>query len=170
MTARSAFRIIIGPRSSTGLSGDSRMTLHSYTMASFSRGFQRLAYKSDYVCIRCRHFSISQSMRSGHNRWSKIKHDKGSADAIKNKQRSEFSKEITLWSKCMIFGPVTLLVLILISTCSRRSRSDKQSTTRNTTRECKERYMMQYNPLLCAEKARAYTRQPASPKQVWRQL
>ncbi|KKY25444.1 hypothetical protein UCRPC4_g01708 [Phaeomoniella chlamydospora] len=33
---------------------------------------------------------------SGHNRWSKIKHDKGANDAAKSKERSIISKDITL--------------------------------------------------------------------------
>lgn len=40
---------------------------------------------------------------SGHNRWSKIKHEKGAADAKKNAQRSTFSKHLTLYSR--LYGP-----------------------------------------------------------------
>lgn len=42
-------------------------------------------------------------LRSGHNRWSKIKHEKGAADAKKNAQRSTFAKNLTLYSK--LYGP-----------------------------------------------------------------
>ena len=44
-------------------------------------------------------FSTTATVQSGHNRWSKIKHDKGAADMKKNVLRSQYSKEITLASK-----------------------------------------------------------------------
>jgi YebC/PmpR family DNA-binding regulatory protein len=50
-----------------------------------------------------RAFSVSAAQPSGHNRWSKIKHDKGKADAYKNRQRSIFAQEIATASK--LFGP-----------------------------------------------------------------
>lgn len=51
----------------------------------------------------CRAFSTTTTNLSGHNRWSKIKHDKGKADAHKNRQRSIFAQEIATASK--LFGP-----------------------------------------------------------------
>ena len=53
------------------------------------------------VCQRCliRSFSTTSPLLSGHSRWSKIKHDKGKADAIKNRQRSQFAREIASASK-----------------------------------------------------------------------
>lgn len=51
----------------------------------------------------CRAFSATTIPLSGHNRWSKIKHDKGKADALKNRQRSIFAQEIATASK--LFGP-----------------------------------------------------------------
>ncbi|KAK4968174.1 hypothetical protein LTR66_007331 [Elasticomyces elasticus] len=67
-----------------------------------------------YICPCCRHarvrpvhryskFSSSAQDQSGHSRWSKIKHDKGTNDAAKNKQRSTFAQEITTASR--LFGP-----------------------------------------------------------------
>jgi YebC/PmpR family DNA-binding regulatory protein len=50
-----------------------------------------------------RAFSAATTHLSGHNRWSKIKHDKGKADAYKNRQRSIFAQEIATASK--LFGP-----------------------------------------------------------------
>lgn len=50
-----------------------------------------------------RAFSATTAHLSGHNRWSKIKHDKGKADAYKNRQRSIFAQEIATASK--LFGP-----------------------------------------------------------------
>ena len=53
--------------------------------------------------ITFRAFSATTIPLSGHNRWSKIKHDKGKADALKNRQRSIFAQEIATASK--LFGP-----------------------------------------------------------------
>jgi YebC/PmpR family DNA-binding regulatory protein len=55
------------------------------------------------VDTQYRAFSASAVQLSGHNRWSKIKHDKGKADAYKNRQRSIFAQEIATASK--LFGP-----------------------------------------------------------------
>ncbi|KAM0713392.1 hypothetical protein Q7P37_010354 [Cladosporium fusiforme] len=52
-----------------------------------------------------RPFTTTPIPPSGHNRWSKIKHDKGKADAHKNRQRSIFAQEIATASK--LFGPET---------------------------------------------------------------
>lgn len=49
-----------------------------------------------------RFLSTTPTLLSGHNRWSKIKHDKGKADAHKNRQRSIFAQEIATASK--LFG------------------------------------------------------------------
>lgn len=70
-------------------------------MAAFSRGLRSLTsvQTSDYVCARCLQFSTYSGLRSGHNRWSKIKHDKASVDAKKNRQRSIFSNELATISK-----------------------------------------------------------------------
>ncbi|CAD6501705.1 BgTH12-01955 [Blumeria graminis f. sp. triticale] len=48
-------------------------------------------------------FSTGLSLRSGHNRWSKIKHDKGAADAKKNRLRSSLAHELALASR--LYGP-----------------------------------------------------------------
>ncbi|KAI1134919.1 YebC-like protein [Hypoxylon sp. FL0543] len=56
------------------------------------------------ICVQCRRsFTSSSVLRSGHNRWSKIRHEKGAADAKKNAQRSIFAKNLTLYSK--LYGP-----------------------------------------------------------------
>jgi YebC/PmpR family DNA-binding regulatory protein len=47
----------------------------------------------------CRSFGSSQTLRSGHNRWSKIKHEKGAADKKKTASRSLFAKNLALYSK-----------------------------------------------------------------------
>ncbi|KAI6250751.1 hypothetical protein HI914_00459 [Erysiphe necator] len=48
-------------------------------------------------------FSTTSILTSGHNRWSKIKHEKGAADAKKNRVRSSIAGELTLASK--LYGP-----------------------------------------------------------------
>ncbi|KAI1477356.1 YebC-like protein [Daldinia eschscholtzii] len=56
------------------------------------------------ICAQCRRsFASSAVLNSGHNRWSKIRHEKGAADAKKNTQRSGFAKNLTLWSR--LYGP-----------------------------------------------------------------
>ncbi|KAK0251368.1 hypothetical protein LTS09_013478 [Friedmanniomyces endolithicus] len=52
---------------------------------------------------RLRPLHSTPAVASGHNRWSKIKHDKAKVDASKNRQRSIFAQEIALASK--LFGP-----------------------------------------------------------------
>ncbi|KAK5703224.1 hypothetical protein LTR97_004173 [Elasticomyces elasticus] len=58
-----------------------------------------------YTCRQCRLRALHTTtpLASGHNRWSKIKHDKAKVDATKNRQRSIFSQELALASK--LFGP-----------------------------------------------------------------
>ncbi|KUJ20062.1 YebC-like protein [Mollisia scopiformis] len=68
-------------------------------MAAFSRGLRSLGLRSESICPRCLQFSTSATAQSGHNRWSKIKHDKGNADAKKNAERSLFARDIALASK-----------------------------------------------------------------------
>jgi transcriptional/translational regulatory protein YebC/TACO1 len=70
-------------------------------MAAFSRGLRLFAPRGELTCSRCLQFSTTSIAQSGHNRWSKIKHDKGAVDAKKNVQRSALSKEIALVSKSM---------------------------------------------------------------------
>ncbi|PBP22812.1 hypothetical protein BUE80_DR006347 [Diplocarpon rosae] len=67
-------------------------------MATTSRGIHTLVPRRSLICLRCL-FSTSSSAQSGHNRWSKIKHDKGAVDAKKNVLRSALSREIILASK-----------------------------------------------------------------------
>ena len=67
-------------------------------------GLARL--RTPRVAAHCRNstcsrlFGASPAWNSGHNRWSKIKHDKGKADALKSKDRSALSKELYIASKC----------------------------------------------------------------------
>jgi hypothetical protein len=70
-------------------------------MPALSRGIRSFASRGprvESICSRCL-FSTTSTVQSGHNRWSKIKHDKGKADANKNAQRSILSHEIALASK-----------------------------------------------------------------------
>jgi hypothetical protein len=68
-------------------------------VVSFTRRLRTPTSRAEYICSRCAKFSNSNAVQSGHNRWSKIKHDKGAADMKKNAQRSQFSKDIYLASK-----------------------------------------------------------------------
>ena len=58
----------------------------------------RICHTYAIGCLRP--FSTCSTLSSGHNRWSKIKHDKGKADGVKNKQRSSLAKELAHTSKC----------------------------------------------------------------------
>ncbi|OAA52953.1 DUF28 domain containing protein [Niveomyces insectorum RCEF 264] len=52
------------------------------------------------ACAQCRRsLSASPAVASGHNRWSKIRHDKGAADAKKTALRSSFTKALTMYSQ-----------------------------------------------------------------------
>ncbi|KAI0879517.1 duf28 domain-containing protein [Hypoxylon argillaceum] len=52
------------------------------------------------VCAQCRRsLTASAVLSSGHNKWSKIKHDKAAADKKKNAQRSSYAKQLTMYSK-----------------------------------------------------------------------
>ncbi|KAG9239351.1 transcriptional regulator TACO1-like protein [Amylocarpus encephaloides] len=68
-------------------------------MASFSRGLRSFTSKSDLICSRCLQFSTTSAAQSGHNRWSKIKHDKMGADAKRSKSNGFLSEEIARASK-----------------------------------------------------------------------
>jgi hypothetical protein len=52
------------------------------------------------ICAQCRRSFVSTPViQSGHNKWSKIRHDKAANDAKKNAARTIFAKNITLYSK-----------------------------------------------------------------------
>ncbi|CAK7198855.1 hypothetical protein SEUCBS139899_001522 [Sporothrix eucalyptigena] len=53
-----------------------------------------------YACVQCRRtLSTSPAVASGHNRWSKIRHEKGAADLKKTALRTGFTKSLTLYSQ-----------------------------------------------------------------------
>jgi len=66
-----------------------------------SRGSSSLS-KAYSLSLR-RAFTSATTPQSGHSRWSKIKHDKGKADAQISRARSIFAQEIAQASK--LFGP-----------------------------------------------------------------
>lgn len=71
-------------------------------MASLARSLGPLTRpaKSSSICAQCRRaFVSSPGLLSGHNKWSKIRHDKAANDAKKNATRTVFAKNITLYSK-----------------------------------------------------------------------
>lgn len=59
-------------------------------------------------------FSTTSILTSGHNRWSKIKHEKGAADAKKNRVRSSIAGELTLASKCNYRVYISSFIYIFI--------------------------------------------------------
>lgn len=67
--------------------------------------FRRNLGPRSYICQRCqgRAITTTPALQSGHNRWSKIKHDKAKADAGKTKQRSMYAQEIATASR--LYGP-----------------------------------------------------------------
>ncbi|KAH8668300.1 transcriptional regulator TACO1-like protein [Xylariales sp. PMI_506] len=51
-------------------------------------------------CPQCfRSLSSAKPLFSGHNRWSKIRHEKGAADKKKTAERGMFAKNLTLYSR-----------------------------------------------------------------------
>ncbi|KAK1595315.1 transcriptional regulator-domain-containing protein [Colletotrichum navitas] len=74
-------------------SGSLRSIASSITAASRPRA-------QPAFCHQClRQLSTTAAAASGHNKWSKIKHRKGAADAQKNSMRSQHSKTIALYSR-----------------------------------------------------------------------
>ncbi|AEO57847.1 hypothetical protein MYCTH_2304543 [Thermothelomyces thermophilus ATCC 42464] len=60
--------------------------------------------KPSSICAQCRRaFVSSPILQAGHNKWSKIRHDKAANDMKKNAARTLFCKNITLYSK--LYGP-----------------------------------------------------------------
>ncbi|KAK4192020.1 transcriptional regulator TACO1-like protein [Podospora australis] len=71
-------------------------------MASLARAFTRPAITS--LCAQClRTFTTTSTLQSGHNKWSKIKHDKAAADAKKMVVRVHHSRQIAF--HCKLNGP-----------------------------------------------------------------
>ncbi|KAF6830199.1 DUF28 domain-containing protein [Colletotrichum plurivorum] len=79
-------------------------------MSSFSRSVRSIASRlavgipvprpQPTFCRQCfRPLSTTPAAQSGHNKWSKIKHKKGAADAQKNSMRSQHSRTIALYSR-----------------------------------------------------------------------
>ncbi len=69
-------------------------------MPRLSASMRRISSRSFPICAQCRRSFTSDLPRySGHNRWSKIRHEKGAADQKKNAQRSTFAQNLTLYSK-----------------------------------------------------------------------
>ncbi|KAK4106369.1 YebC-like protein [Parathielavia hyrcaniae] len=75
-------------------------------MPSIARSLAPLARtaKPSSICAQCRRAFVSGPvLQAGHNKWSKIRHDKAANDLKKNATRTVFSKNITLYSK--LYGP-----------------------------------------------------------------
>ncbi|PQE09458.1 duf28 domain-containing protein [Rutstroemia sp. NJR-2017a BVV2] len=72
-------------------------------MPPMSRSLRPFLPRAGSICPRCLQFSTTSIIASGHNRWSKIKHDKGAVDAKKTALRSVLAHEIAQASK--LYGP-----------------------------------------------------------------
>ncbi|KAL2017137.1 hypothetical protein VTK56DRAFT_2559 [Thermocarpiscus australiensis] len=74
-------------------------------MASLARAPAHLTRTAaPSLCTQCRRAFVSGPiLQAGHNKWSKIRHDKAANDAKKNAARTIFTKNIALYSK--LFGP-----------------------------------------------------------------
>ena len=84
-----------------------------------------------------RGFQTSAPRRSGHNRWSKIKHDKGKEDSLKSKARTLLSRDIYNASRCQSHSSSLCQFRLIIY--SWWARSQLQSTSRTCNQQCKER-------------------------------
>ena len=71
-------------------------------MASFARSVGLLARpRNGPACVQSRRsFHLMPSLQSGHNKWSKIRHEKAAADKKKGNARALIAKNIILYSKC----------------------------------------------------------------------
>ncbi|KAK3399272.1 transcriptional regulator-domain-containing protein [Sordaria brevicollis] len=59
---------------------------------------------SSSICAQCRRtFITSPALQSGHNKWSKIRHQKAAHDAKTSSARTYYAKNIILYSK--LYGP-----------------------------------------------------------------
>lgn len=98
-------------------------------MIAPSRSFLRFWRTVDSTsCPKCtRTFATTPATFSGHSRWSTIKHDKGKADAVKNKQRTIFSKDISNASKFHGPDPTTNNLLALAIANAKRAGFPKAS-------------------------------------------
>ncbi|KAK5664361.1 hypothetical protein OQA88_584 [Cercophora sp. LCS_1] len=77
------------------------MSLFTRTARPFSR---LVDSQCASICAQCRRsFASSSVLQSGHNKWSKIKHDKAANDNKMMKTRSHFAKLLILYSK--LYGP-----------------------------------------------------------------
>lgn len=115
-----------------------------FAMPAFSRGLRSFAPQACSVCPRCLCFSTSAVSQSGHNRWSKIKHDKGQVDAKKNAARSLFARDIALASKRKCVAFYFRRNAKHRYSLWRRSKHESQISNRTTNSE--ERYLMGYKP------------------------
>ncbi|KAL1838081.1 hypothetical protein VTJ49DRAFT_3073 [Mycothermus thermophilus] len=78
------------------------MTSLSRSLAPLIRA--RPATTSPSLCAQCRRsFGSSPVLPAGHNKWSKIRHDKAANDRKKAQTRNPLLKSLTLYSK--LYGP-----------------------------------------------------------------
>lgn len=106
--------------------------LFSLTMATALREMSLLLLRpssslSRTVCSQCRRtFATTAVAQSGHNKWSKIKHQKGKKDAMKGAERTQLVQSLTLYSKSQLLSSTRFCFKQLdltTSFCSVRARS-----------------------------------------------
>jgi hypothetical protein len=72
---------------------------HRMGISAFCRPTLHTWFSSPWRTRLRRGFRCAAVFQSGHNRWSKIKHDKGDNDAAKSKARSCLSQDIVTASR-----------------------------------------------------------------------
>ncbi|KAK3990236.1 transcriptional regulator TACO1-like protein [Cladorrhinum sp. PSN332] len=72
-------------------------------MASLTRPSSSFFKSTKSLCAQCRRTFVSTPMlTSGHNKWSKIRHEKAAADIKKGRERNILAKNIVF--QCRVFG------------------------------------------------------------------
>ncbi|MCJ1296822.1 hypothetical protein MMC34_008390 [Xylographa carneopallida] len=87
----------------------------------------RRSYSYCYAQASLRRISTSASLLSGHNRWSKIKHDKAKVDGAKTRQRSNIAKDLTSASKAAGADPTSNTRLAVLIASAKKAGFPKAS-------------------------------------------
>lgn len=83
--------------------------------------------RSRGLCSRCcRTFATTPFVQSGHNKWSKIKHDKGKKDHAKTVLRTQHVQAITLYSRLYGADPKTNTNLAHAISLAKKSSMPKE--------------------------------------------
>ncbi|MCJ1472999.1 hypothetical protein MMC13_001648, partial [Lambiella insularis] len=88
---------------------------------------RRLARELFHTPLAHRNLSTSLALLSGHNRWSKIKHDKGKVDEVKTRQRQSLAQELTQASRASGADPALNNRLAALIATAKKSSFPKAS-------------------------------------------